>query len=243
MFSAKSANTWLAVLVTEEFVQGAAWSHNVEEKADGVFYGYNWLPKSYTPSRIQVLQDSVETLEKMDAAECMTRYDASVYHSDLGDVLLVSALNRTDGVFGISAKQPAERSYLPPETFNGWYDTPIEYCLAQRTEEHCEIRLQLTLLGVVIACNTLKVACFIATLLVRDFAPLATVGDAIASFMTDPETLAEHKGPISAAEVHGKDTESWNAVFAQKTLLPWRNDRRRWATVATWREWMACVVW
>lgn len=65
---------------------------------------------------------------------------------------------------------------------------PIEYCLVEIRPERCSIRLSPGLLLLVILFNGIKLLCLASTLLLRDFLPLATVGDALAAFLEHPES-------------------------------------------------------
>ena len=53
------------------------------------------------------------------------------------------------------------------------------------------------LLIVVIICNLVKTVCIGTALWFGDFGPLATIGDAITSFMTTPDRTTERLGPVS----------------------------------------------
>lgn len=67
------------------------------------------------------------------------------------------------------------------------FDAPIEYCLAEPTESHCTIRIYTTLLILVIVCNSIKMICLTSTVFFIRLEPLATIGDAISSFIQQPD--------------------------------------------------------
>lgn len=238
VFGAISANTYIAASVTEEFLQDR-WKGRAGMKPHDIFW-ILYPPDSFVLPRLEALHNSAELLEKLSVDECVGIYESSVFHSAWGDVLFVTPVNHTNRVRGLYDFTPGDEFLFPSFYHNAKQEA--EYCLAQRTEEHCEVRIYLTLLWVVIACNALKAACFITTILAPDFTPLATVGDAIASFMDNPEPLASERGPISAADVRGRHTASWHSVFAQRTLLPWRNERKRWATAVSRKQWSICIA-
>ena len=80
----------------------------------------------------------------------------------------------------------------------------VQYCLAQpvgNPQLQCTVSISTNILVAVIICNCVKALCFLVTLFASDFQPLATVGDAIESFMdrTDPVTTCW--GPISIFDV------------------------------------------
>lgn len=77
------------------------------------------------------------------------------------------------------------------------FDAPIEYCLATPTPSHCFIRMSPTLMYVVVACNIMKIICLVSTVLLSNFEPVATVGDAISSFIQLPDPTTSHTGFLS----------------------------------------------
>lgn len=77
----------------------------------------------------------------------------------------------------------------------------VRYCLAEKFMPHCSVSVSTPLLSIVIVCNVFKVCCMVSTLSIHNFTPLATIGDAIASFMRYPDRMTEGKGPLSAVDV------------------------------------------
>lgn len=107
----------------------------------------------------------------------------------------------------------------------------VRYCLAEKFMPHCSVSVSTPLLSIVIVCNVLKVCCMVSTLFIHNFTPLATIGDAIASFMRYPDRMTEGKGPLSAVDVRSGD---WLEADMRK---PRRNFKRpSWAQFpAGWR--------
>lgn len=79
--------------------------------------------------------------------------------------------------------------------------TDFKYCLVQEAQEICTIEMSTSILMTVAICNALKIICYFLALLQRSFAPLVTLGDAIASFSQRPDETTYLLGPISASEV------------------------------------------
>ncbi|KAL8645139.1 MAG: hypothetical protein Q9226_007434 [Calogaya cf. arnoldii] len=73
----------------------------------------------------------------------------------------------------------------------GWQGDPVDYCLSRRVEEHCRLQFSLALLAVVIISNFIKATCMILMVYRHDATPLITLGDAIASFLDDPDTTTQ----------------------------------------------------
>ncbi|GAB7353596.1 hypothetical protein MBLNU459_g4017t1 [Dothideomycetes sp. NU459] len=78
---------------------------------------------------------------------------------------------------------------------------PVQYCLAREVMPHCTVSISVTLMGAVIASNLAKILCLVCTLFAFHFHPLATVGDAIASFLERPDPTTARHGPLSALDV------------------------------------------
>lgn len=82
--------------------------------------------------------------------------------------------------------------YLLPGGFYGDGQVyPIEYCLSEvKIPEKCELQYSSYILGVVVACNVIKVGSMLAATLFLwnlDAPIFATVGDAVASFLRRPD--------------------------------------------------------
>ncbi|KAK4554985.1 hypothetical protein LTR86_007751 [Recurvomyces mirabilis] len=104
------------------------------------------------------------------------------------------------------------------------YDAPVEYCLAEPFQPHCTVGISTDLLMTVVVCNVLKIICMLVTLGARDFRPLATVGDAIDSFMERPDPATFGKG---ALEVGAVSSGVWRELD-RYAPLPWTRHKRRW---------------
>lgn len=66
-------------------------------------------------------------------------------------------------------------------------DFPIEYCLSQPAESSCKLQFSLIIMVIVILCNFSKTLCMILTIWKPSSVPLLTLGDAIASFLDQPD--------------------------------------------------------
>ena len=79
----------------------------------------------------------------------------------------------------------------------------VERCLAKTITPNCTIQLIPELLYTVVACNICKAIVFVY-LLFFNFEPLITIGDAIASFLDEPDPTTKGLGAISARDVQGE---------------------------------------
>lgn len=80
---------------------------------------------------------------------------------------------------------PQNRSLWAP------YESVVDYCIVEQVEEVCKLQFSFPIAIVVIVANFTKAVCMLLTLLkYRSHEALATIGDAVASFLdhADPET-------------------------------------------------------
>lgn len=101
---------------------------------------------------------------------------------------------------------------------------PILYCLAQPFHEQCRLNVSMSMLVVVIVCNLVKILCLLATLYMRKLQPLVNLGDAIASFLQNPDQSTEGMGALEVGVVSSgvwRDREDLAS-------MPWSRHRRRW---------------
>lgn len=85
---------------------------------------------------------------------------------------------------------------------------PVDYCLVQRVKEKCTVRMSLIILVVVLACNVIKLLSMLAVLTLRNFDPLITIGDAIASFLNEEDLSTARCGLLGCEELSAWKTGS-----------------------------------
>jgi hypothetical protein len=102
---------------------------------------------------------------------------------------------------------------------------PLAYCLAEPYIPKCNVRLARNILMIVAACNAVKImAMFICAFCM--FTPLATIGDAVASFLEDPDPQSGAQGPLSLVDVREPDRSNLDTMSARvyhRKLLRWRS--------------------
>ena len=126
----------------------------------------------------------------------------------------------------------------------------VDYCLVRKAQPHCTVNLSIQLMVTVIVCNGIKLACFLACLTIKEHKPLVTVGDAVCSFMTKPDTTTAGLGAVSSREIrHG----SWEihkeaTSIAQKQLpgkslvfpgKPWKNKGHKYFAAVGVGRWVS----
>lgn len=110
------------------------------------------------------------------------------------------------------------------------------YCLSQLTPEHCVLSYNLGLAVVVMFFTFIKLAIMLYVMLKSSDEPLLTVGDAIASFISDPDATTRGQcllGPASIKKVHDR-----RFIGRQKRgPQQWTDEHLRWwrgASVSRW---------
>jgi hypothetical protein len=87
-----------------------------------------------------------------------------------------------------------------------YFEASVKYCLAEPAKQHCTVKISTPLLGMVLFCNLIKVICLSSALLLRNFHPMATVGDLISSCLREPDPCTQGQGPLSARDVRRTKT-------------------------------------
>lgn len=130
-------------------------------------------------------------------------------------------------------------------------DYPIDYCLIHEIDEKCMLQFSVPIMLIVIICNVIKTVCMIQALLRGGLQPLVIVGDAIASFLNEPDPATKN---ICMADKYFFRKESWQARivtqskrkrhrwFQDARILTWKPKRHRWLRAASKTRWLVCNV-
>ncbi|RMJ18109.1 hypothetical protein CDV36_002190 [Fusarium kuroshium] len=114
----------------------------------------------------------------------------------------------------------------------------VDHCYSKPTFEHCKVIVNLPLLGGVIACNVVKLVGLALTWLYLEKRPLLTLGDAVDSFLANPDPATKKRHLMS--KVSGKRL-SW-----EPGPRAWFPQKRRWATAVSWRRYgitvFLCII-
>ena len=240
VFDTLSTYEYNAYLVSEDFLSGAPYNFTA---------GVPALP------RLDLLRKSYSEggLGKLDAEQCFLTY-GDVLLSKYGDVLMVSTTrNSTNSLLAIADNDYSfnnlgdnnwcTTSALPiqtcgPETFahnaQDWNvnGNPIDYCLSQEVDEKCALQFSLPIMLIVIICNLIKTTCMVLMVLKEGSHPLVTVGDAIASFLVEPDPATKN---LCLADKYFFRDEKWQA-----RILIWIPERHRWFWAASATRWLVC---
>ena len=108
----------------------------------------------------------------------------------------------------------------------------VDYCLSQKPQSHCKLQLNEYLLIIVIAFNMLKVTAMAITALTTK-GPLLNIGDAISSFLEQPDETTRNLGPVSKRNVIGR-RQPWSMYNA----VAYESKRTFWFRAASLRRWI-----
>lgn len=148
----------------------------------------------------------------MTAEACIERYE-TMPRVGLGSILAVTdqPKKQNDTVLAYEEGDPSGGDFW---VFNSHIQTVdndlvveslpgrprLAYCLSLKVPGRCSVQVHVWFLATVSFCNAVKVACMIFTLREKR-EPLATLGDAIESFLRTPDSSSEGICLYSEAEV------------------------------------------
>lgn len=122
-------------------------------------------------------------------------------------------------------------TWLPCRTLR----QPVQFCLSKQQQPRCTLYASSTLLIIVTAFNAVKTLCMIAVALRRRTEVLATVGDAIQSFMERPPERMPMKCLTSAKTA--KKRAWWDTATSKPQI--WREPAAKstWASAVVRGKW------
>ncbi|KAI4107154.1 MAG: hypothetical protein LQ345_007158, partial [Seirophora villosa] len=117
----------------------------------------------------------------------------------------------------------------------------IDYCLSSQrsTENLCSVEYSFSILLIVCIFNLLKCIGICYTALYHstpDDRPLANIGDAICSFLQDPDKTTRGMSLVSKEQI-AKSDEIWRTPTAQ--MYQFRQPR--WLYAVSWKRWSLCI--
>lgn len=139
------------------------------------------------------------------------------------------------------AEVPQDRSKWEP------YERRIKYCLIEQVKESCKLQFSFSIAVTVVVSNFIKAVCMTLTLLLyRRHAALVTIGDAVASFLDnpDPETRGRclHSRRLIEAEWNWEDingpTKDGLSVDPEK----FEPKAETWARAPSGGKWLATYI-
>ena len=199
-------------------------------------------------------------LKHFNSRECMSTYVNGFATSKYKDVLAVCTINNAtnslldvipneipsyydwhDSMWGCIYRLRHEESWCDAGNnilYLHWRSSfcAVEHCLVQEVDEKCLLQFSLSVMLIIIICNLIKIACMILVVLEGESRPMVTVGDAIASFLNEPDPATKN---LCLADINFFRNES-----SQTGSLVWKPERHRWFRAASIRRWLICnILW
>ncbi|OJJ85461.1 uncharacterized protein ASPGLDRAFT_1513942 [Aspergillus glaucus CBS 516.65] len=119
-------------------------------------------------------------------------------------------------------------------------ELPVDHCLSQKVEEKCQLLFSLPICLTVIFCNVIKVVCMFATAYDDRKSIFLTVGDAVSSFLRNPDATTEGRCLLGKSDVT-KGRQSWpNDLSAEKPTNLLNN--KRWIRSVSALSWTTTIT-
>ena len=124
------------------------------------------------------------------------------------------------------------------------HNAPVRYCYSQPVSEQCKANLVPTFLIVVIICNVIKMACFgCALYITKKRQPLCTTGDAIQSFIQQPDQYTQGRCLVFKYEYEKVGYRKREWVPRPTTVGDlWEGGRWRWGKAVRWWIWLFYII-
>ena len=122
------------------------------------------------------------------------------------------------------------------------WSAELAYCLAEESAQHCKVEISRSLNITVLICNGLKIISLFVLLLLPDFYPLITIGDAIASFLAVPDNTTNHKSAQMRKRPKYAGCTERLSIGSSSTSGLWYPKHTRWLRALDSRNWIA-VAW
>ena len=250
-FQVIGANEYNVLLVDENFLNGGRFDPSIRPLSE--------------------LQRDRANLKRLSNRDCVQKYSGSLL-TTRSNLLLVSAeINETNS---LHARQSIEFGVGPQwmcagKDHNAWkngcteYNAPqmvdnekwlafgerIQYCMSQVNKQRCALQYSQTIMVVVILCNSIKLACLFCTLMRCKERALCTLGDALDSFLTDPDPTTKEYPVLSKDDIRHEAWKSSSTALSSASLSPnfvicrkvYIPRQRRWLHAPSIARWLWCI--
>jgi hypothetical protein len=166
----------------------------------------------YSNAILGNLQESalVGTLDRLDNEQCIRSY-STMFLSDRSNLLLVASGFPLSDVLNEVPDQPSLNEVDPHNwTVATWTETNetsikttatrVDYCMSQPTEAFCKLRFNLPIAIVIILFNFFKAVIMLILAFGLRETRVQTMGDAIASFLIQPDHIVNGRCLYSASD-------------------------------------------
>ena len=245
VFSVLTYQQYSAFVVADTFSTGAPFSlpsNATNSNYNFTYFDYSSQTRHEAEGLLGTLQSQVLNMQHLDNQSCMEIFNTFLQPT-YTDVLLVSSQGETpNSVLAVAGTFGAGASYqyltekvdttTPQVPLFGRY--PISYCLA-KPNKRCRLQFSLAIMFVIIICNAIKAICM-TSLIWTQSKPLLTIGDAIASFLENPDPTTEAY-PVADKYHSIKHTVSHEAAQAA-----YRARYHLWFSSASRRRWFITTI-
>ncbi|CAG9974325.1 unnamed protein product [Clonostachys byssicola] len=117
----------------------------------------------------------------------------------------------------------------------------VKYCLSQKPENQCQLKVVLNLIYVVVCFNALKfvIIVILATSNLANREPLVTIGDAVASFIDSQERVTKGMCLLSSAEVHSSQKLD---EYQEIPAVVYKSQNSRCSMAVSHRRWLLASI-
>jgi hypothetical protein len=183
------------VFVTEPFLNGAAFSNESENNVGGLSQA-QLLDLQEDATRSRLVNLTTQSCLQQFGGNFETSYDAVLLVVETAST--TTSLVQT-GTSGTSLKAYSGTTSEAEIALDG---SLVQYCLARASSSQtCSVMVSSTLLGVVALLNLATFVTFVVVLSRSKLEPLATVGDAIRSFLRYPDNTTKEACLLSKKDV------------------------------------------
>jgi hypothetical protein len=231
IFVSLTANEYTVATVTDNFLTGGNWTLPDSDH--------------YHHAIVAEMQQNASSYDRLANDSCIKEYGVNYLSSRGHVIVVVSGENATDSLLGVldwSYDAPenswtcgtslGDNKTLIPYSIDNFDCTisgalseenqpwlmlnqTVEYCLSEKVKDVCRLQFAVPIMVVVLSCNFVKLLCMVLTLWTcKEFA-MVTLGDALDSFLQNPDHTTRGMCTITKKEI---ETGTW----------PDRSERRRW---------------
>jgi len=142
-----------------------------------------------------------------------------------------------------SPTRPACPQHLANVSRSDWkpFRNKIDYCLAEKLNQRCTVEFSIDLAMVVIVFNFAKAVVHLYTFLYVRENPLMTIGDAIASFLSQEDWTTRDLCLMSKADINLWGKIKGNGLQAREPAR-FRHNRQRWFRVISGARWCTLLT-
>lgn len=257
IFASTTANAYDYFVVTQDFLKADAVLNASDSSGSNYYYSYV-NPDVLTSMHTAAISGS---LAQVNNAACMAKY-ANTFVSNARNVVLVSTDTNPNTTY-LGSSQWSSSDEIPywwlcgdgwdsspyvdnspvctlakaQATASNWtvFQHPISYCLIQEVEGECRLSFSLTIMICVIVANATKATIMILTWWKLRTPTLVTIGDAVTSFLDNPDPTTTGICLITKRDIQNSKGR-WKGQGAKR----WAPKRHFWFRAASVKRWLTC---